>query len=225
MVPVTVPDMSTRIDCDTCEVRGLHCHDCVVTVLLGPPPELTFDDDEQRALDVLAESGLVPPLRLVRPGRPAPHGVGLTGADPWGRCDGCDVCDEIRPIRTGRAQTHCKIPARHRLKVWSVRRSPTNLGRSGGRGVDHTDPRGHRAESGSSTCRGAGAGEPSVAGQPAARGESREGGGTVSRPDRGRANVVPESVSSPGRRTTYKENSCSCRRAGSDSSPCSRVAP
>ena len=67
MVPVTVPDMSTRIDCDTCEVRGLHCHDCVVTVLLGPPPELTFDDDEQRALDVLAESGLVPPLRLVRP--------------------------------------------------------------------------------------------------------------------------------------------------------------
>ena len=48
-------------------VRGLHCHDCVVTVLLGPPPELTFDDDEQRALDVLAEGGLVPPLRLVRP--------------------------------------------------------------------------------------------------------------------------------------------------------------
>jgi len=72
VVPVTVPDMSTRIDCDTCEVRGLHCHDCVVTVLLGPPPELTFDDDEQRALDVLAESGLVPPLRLVRPVDP-PH--------------------------------------------------------------------------------------------------------------------------------------------------------
>jgi hypothetical protein len=58
--------MTTRIDCDTCEVRGLACHDCVVTVLLGPPPELTFDDDERRALDVLAEGGLVPPLRLVR---------------------------------------------------------------------------------------------------------------------------------------------------------------
>jgi hypothetical protein len=72
VVPVTVADMSTRIDCDTCEVRGLHCHDCVVTVLLGPPPELTFDDDEQRALDVLADSGLVPPLRLVRPVDP-PH--------------------------------------------------------------------------------------------------------------------------------------------------------
>ena len=58
--------MSVTIDCDTCVVRGLACHDCVVTVLLGPPPELGFDDDETRALDVLAESGLVPPLRMVR---------------------------------------------------------------------------------------------------------------------------------------------------------------
>ena len=59
--------MTTRIDCDTCVVRGLACHDCVVTVLLGPPPELTIDTDELQALDVLAEEGLVPPLRLVRP--------------------------------------------------------------------------------------------------------------------------------------------------------------
>ena len=66
MRPVTVPGMTTRIDCDICLVRGLHCHDCVVTVLLGPPPELTFDDDERRALDVLAAGGLVPPLRLVQ---------------------------------------------------------------------------------------------------------------------------------------------------------------
>ncbi len=63
----TVRDMTTRIDCDTCVVRGLACHDCVVTVLLGPPPELRFDEDEQRALAVLADSGLVPPLRLVQP--------------------------------------------------------------------------------------------------------------------------------------------------------------
>lgn len=56
----------TKIDCDTCEVRGLACHDCVVTVLLGPPPELTIDEEEQRALDVLADGGLVPPLRLVQ---------------------------------------------------------------------------------------------------------------------------------------------------------------
>ena len=59
--------MTTRIDCDTCVVRGLACHDCVVTVLLGPPPELTLEDDERRALDVLAAGGLVPPLRLVQP--------------------------------------------------------------------------------------------------------------------------------------------------------------
>lgn len=67
MVPVSIVPMTTRIDCDTCVVRGLACHDCVVTVLLGPPPELTIDDEERRALDVLADSGLVPPLRLVEP--------------------------------------------------------------------------------------------------------------------------------------------------------------
>jgi hypothetical protein len=67
VVAVTVVPMTTRIDCDTCTVRGLHCHDCVVTVLLGPPPELSLDDDGARALDVLAASGLVPPLRLVQP--------------------------------------------------------------------------------------------------------------------------------------------------------------
>ncbi len=59
--------MSVHVDCDTCVVRGLACGDCVVTVLLGPPPELRFDDDEAAALAVLAGSGLVPPLRLVRP--------------------------------------------------------------------------------------------------------------------------------------------------------------
>jgi hypothetical protein len=64
--------MALRIDCDSCLVRGLACHDCVVTVLLGPPPEAGFDDDEQRALEVLAESGLVPHLRMVDPvGAPA----------------------------------------------------------------------------------------------------------------------------------------------------------
>lgn len=54
------------IDCDTCRVRGPACGDCVVTVLLGPRgarPDL--DVAEQRAIGVLAASGLVPPLRLV----------------------------------------------------------------------------------------------------------------------------------------------------------------
>jgi hypothetical protein len=59
--------MRATIDCDTCVVRGAACADCVVTVLLGPPPESGFDEDEQRALDVLADSGLVPPLRMVQP--------------------------------------------------------------------------------------------------------------------------------------------------------------
>ena len=58
-------DMSVHIDCDTCAVRGPACQDCVVTVLLGPPHELALDDDAQRALEVLAGSGLVPPLRMV----------------------------------------------------------------------------------------------------------------------------------------------------------------
>jgi hypothetical protein len=59
--------MAVTIDCDSCLVRGLACHDCVVTVLLGPPPELAFDNEEQQALEVLAGSGLVPPLRMVTP--------------------------------------------------------------------------------------------------------------------------------------------------------------
>lgn len=67
MAAANVFDMSTTIDCDTCVVRGLECHDCVVTVLLGLPPELTMEDEERRALEVLADGGLVPPLRLVSP--------------------------------------------------------------------------------------------------------------------------------------------------------------
>jgi hypothetical protein len=65
-------DDSIRIDCDTCVVRGVGCADCVVSVLLGPPDELQVDPDEARALDALAASGLVPPLRMVAP---------LTGPD------------------------------------------------------------------------------------------------------------------------------------------------
>jgi hypothetical protein len=54
------------IDCDRCEVRGLACGDCVITVLLGSAPDgVLLDAEEQQAIDVLARSGLVPPLRLV----------------------------------------------------------------------------------------------------------------------------------------------------------------
>jgi hypothetical protein len=54
------------IDCDSCEVRGLACDDCVVSALLGGPPG-EIDDAEVAALDALAGQGLVPPLRLVVP--------------------------------------------------------------------------------------------------------------------------------------------------------------
>jgi hypothetical protein len=67
VVPGSLSHMTTRIDCDHCTQRGPACHDCVVTVLLGPPEELTFDDDQREALDVLAAGGLVPPLRMVEP--------------------------------------------------------------------------------------------------------------------------------------------------------------
>jgi hypothetical protein len=58
---------SMVIDCDSCVVRGSGCSDCVISVLLGPPPEVHVDADEARALETLAESGLVPPLRMVSP--------------------------------------------------------------------------------------------------------------------------------------------------------------
>ncbi len=70
------------IDCGTCTARADACADCVVTYLtIGvrpgadapvPPaaraivPPADLDDAERRAISVLAESGLVPPLRLER---------------------------------------------------------------------------------------------------------------------------------------------------------------
>jgi hypothetical protein len=72
------------IDCGTCAVAGPACGDCVVSVLLGMPevidrpsdtmrnmpesaslPLMHVDDEHAAALEVLAGSGLVPPLRLV----------------------------------------------------------------------------------------------------------------------------------------------------------------
>ena len=57
---------ATVIDCDRCSMRGIGCGDCVVTVLLGGPPfGVELDDIERHAIDVLADAGLVPPLRMV----------------------------------------------------------------------------------------------------------------------------------------------------------------
>lgn len=55
------------IDCDTCEVRGQACGDCMVTALLDTSPSLEIDECEQQALQSLADGGVVPPLRLVPP--------------------------------------------------------------------------------------------------------------------------------------------------------------
>lgn len=83
------------IDCERCEVRDVACGDCVVGVLLGMPglparevprrggaagepsgaAEVQLDAPERRALEVLADQGLVPRLRLVAGlPRPAPPG-------------------------------------------------------------------------------------------------------------------------------------------------------
>ena len=63
------------IDCDNCTVRPHACAECVVSVLLGPPGDAVLDAEERDAVEVLAASGLVPPLRLApgpaREGRPA----------------------------------------------------------------------------------------------------------------------------------------------------------
>jgi hypothetical protein len=53
------------IDCDTCAVRGDACADCVMSVLLAPAPVVEWDEDERRALALLADAGLLPRLRLV----------------------------------------------------------------------------------------------------------------------------------------------------------------
>jgi hypothetical protein len=59
------------VDCDSCEVRGRACSECVVSVLLGAPPTgVELDDTERRALDVLAEAGMIPHLQLVTPTEP-----------------------------------------------------------------------------------------------------------------------------------------------------------
>jgi hypothetical protein len=56
------------IDCDDCAARGSGCRDCVVSVILGVPETLL--EDERAALEVLADAGLAPRLRLVPIHRP-----------------------------------------------------------------------------------------------------------------------------------------------------------
>jgi hypothetical protein len=76
---MTDPTEPVVVDCDRCLVRSPGaCGDCVVTVLLGAPPEgIELDSDDVAALEALADGGLVPPLRLVIPlTGPDSHAVG-----------------------------------------------------------------------------------------------------------------------------------------------------
>lgn len=58
---------SLHVDCASCRARGPACSDCVISVLLGPmTDEVELTSDEVGALDTMARSGLLPPLRLIR---------------------------------------------------------------------------------------------------------------------------------------------------------------
>ena len=52
------------IDCGRCEMRGIGCRDCAVAVIESRNVTGYLDEAEVRALRVLADAGLVPPLRL-----------------------------------------------------------------------------------------------------------------------------------------------------------------
>ncbi|GLY72094.1 hypothetical protein Airi02_008210 [Actinoallomurus iriomotensis] len=53
------------VDCEKCEVRNVGCADCVISFMLTDPvAAVEISDGERRALDVLAEGGMLPPLRL-----------------------------------------------------------------------------------------------------------------------------------------------------------------
>jgi hypothetical protein len=57
------------IDCDRCEMRDIACDDCVVTAVLGGLPSDEIGAETTVALRVLADGGLVPPLRMRLPGK------------------------------------------------------------------------------------------------------------------------------------------------------------
>ncbi len=88
--PLRRPPGGLLIDCDSCVVRGDACGDCVVTHLLGSPPEpLELDRDEVGALDALADVGMVPPLRLVTAVASTAVDEADDSADRW-----CDLTED-----------------------------------------------------------------------------------------------------------------------------------
>jgi hypothetical protein len=58
-----------RIDCDECRMQHTSaCDDCVVTFIIGREPgdALVIDAEEERAVRLLADAGLLPGLRHQR---------------------------------------------------------------------------------------------------------------------------------------------------------------
>lgn len=67
-----VPEPGLTIDCAVCEVRETDaCDDCVVSYLVGHEIDtpVVLDAEEKRAVELLADAGLVPASRFTpRPG-------------------------------------------------------------------------------------------------------------------------------------------------------------
>ncbi|GLY66180.1 hypothetical protein [Amycolatopsis taiwanensis] len=57
-------DEGVIIDCGRCVLRGISCSDCVIGVLVDVPRPVEWDEAELRAVETLAEAGLVPKLRF-----------------------------------------------------------------------------------------------------------------------------------------------------------------
>jgi hypothetical protein len=83
-------------DCDRCELRDIACADCVITAL--PDGQAGLGDAERRALRVLAEAGLLPPLRFT------------AAAEPRSRPS---AADHTRNSRT-------RYPARHCMEIVKI---------------------------------------------------------------------------------------------------------
>lgn len=64
--PTSAPPEPLRIDCDECALQHTAaCEDCIMTFLCGAEAEqlVVVDLAEARAMRVLGEAGLAPPLR------------------------------------------------------------------------------------------------------------------------------------------------------------------
>lgn len=71
------------VDCERCTARPRACSECVISALLGVPgadAPPTLSSEEQQALGVFADAGLLPPLRLVE--AVGPGGPGEPDEDP-----------------------------------------------------------------------------------------------------------------------------------------------